>query len=315
MDIQKIKSARKRIASYVVETPLIQSLEFPNLYLKCENFQWTGSYKPRGAINAALRQITAGTGIVARSSGNFAQGIAYAGRVLGFQVTVVMPENAPQLKIDGTKKLGADVVQFGTTHAEGYQKVQELIEQGKGVLIHAFDDSDVIAGQGTIALETLDQLDEVSHFFGPVGGGGLMAGCATAIKSLSVDTEVIAVEPEGAASLNLSLRKGKRESLSSTKTIADGLLSPTVGEHNWPLLERYVDIVISITEDEIIEAMRILFHTFGIVAEPSGAVSFAGYLKERPQNGNVVCVISGGNVDRKRFLEWIALSPSSVTTV
>lgn len=315
MDIQEFQNARKRISPYVLETPLIQSMDFPNLYLKCENFQWTGSYKPRGAVNAAIQKIEPGMGIVARSSGNFAQGIAYAGHVLGFKVTVVMPEHAPQLKVEGTKKLGADVVQFGTTHKEGYQKVQELIAQGKGMMIHAFDDLDVIAGQGTLALETLSQLDQFEHFFGPIGGGGLMAGCATVLKSLSPSTHVTGVEPEGAARLSASFEKGTRYSLPSTQTIADGLLSPTVGEHNWPLLQRHLDDVVVINEQEIIDAMRILFHTYGIVAEPSGAAAFAGYLKKRPENGKSVCVISGGNVDRQRFIGWVAQSPSSVITV
>lgn len=315
MDIQEFQDARDRISSYVIETPILQSLDFPNLYLKCENFQWTGSYKPRGAVNAAIQKIKPGTGIVARSSGNFAQGIAYAGHVLGFQVTVVMPEHAPELKVRGTKKLGAEVVQFGTTHAEGYQKMHELIEQGKGVMIHAFDDLDVIAGQGSIALETLSQLDQIDYFFGPIGGGGMMAGCSTVLKHLSQKTQVIGVEPEGAARLNVSLGKGERCSLASTHTLADGLLSPEVGKHNWPLLQQNIDGVEVISDSEIIEAMRILFDSFGIVAEPSGAVSFAGYLKQRPEKGKSVCVITGGNVDRQRFLEWVAQSPSSATTV
>lgn len=315
MDISKFQGAQKRILPYVIETPLLQSLQFPNLYLKCENFQWTGSYKPRGAVNAAILKIKPGSGIVARSSGNFAQGISYAGHVLGFQVTVVMPEHAPELKVQGTKKLGAEVIQFGTTHAEGYKKMHELIEQGKGVMIHAFDDPDVIAGQGTVALETLSQLDQIDHFYGPIGGGGLMAGCSTVLKHLSPKTEVIGVEPEGAARLSASLSKGERCSLASTQTLADGLMSPEVGKHNWPLLQQNIDGIEVISDDEIIDAMRILFETFGIVVEPSGAVSFAGYLKQRPEKGNSVCVITGGNVDRKRFLEWIKQSPSSITTV
>ena len=314
MNIRLFKEARARIAPYIIETPLVQSLNFPDLYLKCENFQWTRSYKPRGAVNAALQQIKPGTGIVARSSGNFAQGIAYAGNRLGFQVNVVMPEYAPSLKVMGTKALGANVFLHGTTHAEGYEKANALVREGKGVMIHAFDDLDVIAGQGTVALEVFDQLKEPAHFFGPIGGGGIMAGCSCVIKQISNRTQVIGVEPEGAARLTASLEKGKRLELPSTKTIADGLLSPSVGKHNWPLLQQNIDSTVRVSEQEIIEAMKILFDVFGLVTEPSGAVSFAGYLKKRSLDGPAVCVITGGNVDRQRFIEWVSQSTSSAAT-
>jgi len=314
MDILVFEKARERIAPYVLETPLVQSLAFPNLYLKCENFQWTGSYKPRGAVNAALQKVKSGSGIVARSSGNFAQGIAYAGNRLGFQVTVVMPEHAPELKVKGTAALGADVVLYGTTHTEGYEKANALVKEGRGVMIHAFDDPDVIAGQGSIALEVCDQLEDFSHFFGPVGGGGMMGGCSCVLKQERPQVEVIAVEPEGAARLTASLERGERLNLLSTKSIADGLLSPSVGEHNWPLLKENIDTTVKVSENEIVEAMRILFNVYGIVAEPSGAVSFAGYLKKQPLSGSAVCVITGGNVDRQRYLEWIEAPASSATT-
>lgn len=313
MDIRIFNEARQRIHPYIIETPLVQSLHFPGLYLKCENFQWTGSYKPRGAVNAALRQVKAGSGIVARSSGNFAQGIAYAGSRLGFSVNVVMPEHAPALKVKGTETLGATVILYGKTHAEGYEKANELVHAGKGIMIHAFDDPDVIAGQGSVALEVCDRLQEPGYFFCPVGGGGILAGCSCVLKQISSSTNVVGVEPEGAARLAASLKKGARLQLPSTKTIADGLLSPAVGEHNWPLLQKYVDSTTEVSEREIIEAMRILFEVYGIVTEPSGAVSFAGYLKNRPLKGTAVCVITGGNVDRQRFIEWVSASASSAT--
>ncbi|ADI38815.1 Threo-3-hydroxyaspartate ammonia-lyase [Waddlia chondrophila 2032/99] len=305
MNIRLFKEARERIAPYIIETPLIQSLEFPGLYLKCENFQWTCSYKPRGAVNAALQKIQPGVGIVARSSGNFAQGIAYAGNRLGFPVAVVMPEHAPALKVKKTEALGAEVFLHGTTHAEGDEKVAELVCEKERIMIHAFDDPDVIAGQGSVALEVCDQLKKPHFFFGPIGGGGIMAGCSCVIKQISQHTKVIGVEPEGAARLTASLEKGERLHLPSTKTIADGLLSPSVGKHNWPLLKKYIDSTVKVSEQEIIEAMKILFNVFGLVAEPSGAVSFAGFLKKRPLSGSVVCVITGGNVDRQKFLEWL----------
>lgn len=305
MDLAIFKEARERIAPYVVQTPLIRSLEFPNLSLKCENFQITNSFKPRGALNAVIQKMDTSQRLVCRSAGNFAQGMAYAGKKLQHPITVVMPVHAPKVKVERAQRLGAEVILHGTTHDEGYRKVHELVEAGKGEAVSSFDDGDVIAGQGTVALELIEQQSNIDAIFCPVGGGGLMAGCSTVIKLLCPQTKVIGVEPVGSASLHFSLKQGKRSTLEGTHTIADGLLSPCVGEKNWPLLQKNVDEVILVGDDEIIWAMRQLFQIFGIVAEPSGAISFAGYLKSQTNMENAVCVISGGNVDRQRFLQWL----------
>lgn len=313
MELDIYKQTSVRIAPYTTKTPLLHSEVFDDLlghsqiYLKCENFQVTGSFKPRGAFNAALQKGAHGQQFICRSSGNFGQALAYAGKKLHCSITVVMPENAPKIKIQKAKKNGATVILCGTTHQEAYKKVEELVSKGGGVPISPFDDLDVIAGQGTIALEVYEDLPSASHLFCPVGGGGLLAGCGDAIKQLIPNIEVIAAEPEGAADFSLSFKKGTPVEIENVDTIADGLRSPKVGENNWPLLKECVDSVQLVSDEEIKKAMKTVFDIFGMVIEPSAATSVAALMKTDPKkiSGDVVCILSGGNVDRDQFLEWI----------
>lgn len=309
----QIEKAYERIRLWVERTPLIHSesldLELGQghkIYLKCENFQVTRSYKPRGALNALLKKKK--IPVVTRSSGNFAQALSWAGAKLGIPVTIVMPENTPHVKVEGTQKWGAEIVKTGPSYKEQYEMVESLLaEKGDGHIISAFNDLDVIEGQGTVALEVVEQHPSFRHFFAPIGGGGLMSGCSSYLKKAASDYEVIGVEPEGAADFYQSLREGSICRIEEAKTIADGLLSPSVGEINWPFLKKNVDDVILVSDKAIIETMKILFKTLGIVTEPSGAASLASLLSAsdwRPK-GDMVFVISGGNVDLGQFLEWV----------
>ncbi|MGA8164000.1 MAG: threonine/serine dehydratase [Waddliaceae bacterium] len=318
MDLETFRCAHRRIRRFLHKTPLLPSEELSrrlnckfNVYLKCENFQVTRSFKPRGALNAMIQNPQRLRGFVCRSSGNFGQGMAFAGQKLGISVTVVMAENAAKVKVDNARRLGANVVQVGTTHQEGYRKVKELEQEGAGAAISSFDDPDVIAGQGTVALEVFDELPSLQHFFCPVGGGGLMAGCGAVLKALRPGVEVVAVEPIGAADFFLSFQKRQIESIEQPTTIADGLRTPHVGQYNWPLLIKNTDRVQLVDDDDIIRAMKFLFEQCGMVVEPSGAASLAGLLKTDPSTlaGDIVCVISGGNVDRDHFLRWMNETP------
>lgn len=313
MELDLYKRASVRIAPFTSKTPLLHSELFDDLlglsgvFLKCENFQVTGSFKPRGAFNAIIQKGGHCQNYICRSSGNFAQAMAYAGKKLHCGITVVMPETAPKIKIENTKNHSANVILCGTSHREGYRKVEELVAKSGDIPVSSFDDLDVIAGQGTIALEIHEDLPSVRHFFCPVGGGGLLAGCADALKQLIPEVEVIAAEPEGSPDFSLSFEKGSPVEIRNVNTIADGLRTLKVGNHNWPLLQKNVDSVQLVSDEEIVKAMKLIFDVFGIVVEPSGAVSVAALIKSDPKQltGDVVCILSGGNVDRDKFISMV----------
>ncbi len=308
MKLNDVKQARDKIAPWIYKTPLLTSETINQrlgyrLFFKCENFQVTNSFKIRGCLNAL-----AGSGkqrCIARSSGNFAQALAWAGKTFEIPTTVIMPKTAPKKKIEGAKKLGADVVLSGPSHEEGYELLHQLTQELGARMLSSFDDELVIAGQGTIAIEVHDQTPEAAHFLAPVGGGGLASGCALALKELNPKVEMIVVEPTGAADYHASAAAGKKLYLTGIDTIADGLRSPSVGERNWAILQKYVDQSWTVDDALIVEAMQVLFHELGIVVEPSGATAFASLLGSPFRaKGDVVCVVSGGNVDRAQFLEW-----------
>ncbi|NGX57440.1 MAG: L-threonine ammonia-lyase [Chlamydiae bacterium] len=313
MNKKDIENCYERIRTRIQRTPLLHSDPLDSrlgkghkIYLKCENFQITRSYKPRGALNALLKKPK--VPVVTRSSGNFAQAVSWAGAQLDIPVTIVMPENVSSIKMEGTRKWGAEVVIAGTTYQEQYDKVDELLRQrGEGHSISAFNDLDVIEGQGTVALEVVEQMPAFRHFFAPVGGGGLMSGCATYLKETDPNYEVIGVEPEGAADFFQSRQQGKICRVENADTIADGLRSPSVGEINWPILNRYVDESMVVPDQAIIESMRYLFEEVGLVIEPSGATSLAALVAhpEWEPKGDMVFVLSGGNVDMKKFMVWM----------
>jgi threonine dehydratase len=316
LGLKEIQDAELRVGKFLQPTrllrcePLEKELQFQGkLFLKCDQEQPTGSFKVRGAFNV-LCQLTKeerARGVVTRSSGNFAQAVAYASQKLGVAATIVMPRNAPKTKLEGTKHLGATVIQQeGDVHEEGEKIVEDLVKEKGYVLMHPYNNYRTMAGQGTAALEVLQQLPEVDHFFCPIGGGGLMSGCATAFKETSKKIKTYGVEPAGAGDYHASRLSGKHETWEHIDTIADGLRASSVGELNYPILNKYVDESLVVGEDEIKRAMRWLYEKMGIVTEPSGAVAFAGFFKEYQNlQGNVVIFLSGQNVDRDKFDLWI----------
>ena len=275
------------------------------LFLKPENHQPIGAFKLRGAYNkiASLSELERQKGVISYSSGNHAQGVAYAARALHTKSVIVMPNNAPQIKREATAKLGAEIVIVGPGSDERKNKAEELAAHHGYVIVPPYNDEKIIAGQGTIGLEILEDLPDVETILAPVGGGGLISGVAAAIKLTNVRVKVIGVEPELAADAQASLRAGKiiqwpAEQVS--RTLADGLRTQSIGPINFDHIRAYVDDIITITEAEIRQAMKYLNSNPDTIAEPSGAVSVAGFLfhsNELPQTKLNVAIISGGNIE------------------
>ncbi len=311
MNLFCIKQAASLIAPFIQQTPLkIISLPHGNsIFLKCEHLQETGSFKVRGAFYTLLNLSDANKkrGVITRSAGNFAKALAFAGQKLAVPVTVVMPVHAPEVKKEGVRSYGARLIVHGSNHAESQARVDELVLSDGLVGLSPYDHNDVIIGQGTLGLEVVQQLPTITRFIAPVSGGGLLGGSAFALKQLNPTIETVAVEPEGAGDYFLSRQTGIKQTLASTQSIADGLLAPTVGQLNWPLLQNNVDRAFLVSDKQIIEAMRFLYEKHDMIVEPSGAVSVAAaiFYPELTASGDVVAVISGGNVDKDRFYGWI----------
>jgi len=316
MDLKTIQTAQKAIAPYIKKTPLIRCNALEEhlrskgrIFLKCENLQMTNSFKPRGAFNALLNlpEEQRKRGVVTRSAGNFAQGLAMAAQTLGIRAVIVMPLSVPLVKKEKTARFGAEIILHGKNQLEEQAKAKEIADKENLVLLSPYDHADVIAGQGSIALEILEDLPEIAHFFCPIGGGGLAAGTAVAFKALKPAIRIYGIEPAGAGDYFLSRKAGKRIPLEKVDTIADGLRAPQVGVLNWPLLEKNVDEALTVTDEEIMRAMRFLYEKAGMMLEPSGAASVAGLMfhPEQKITGDAVCVLSGSNVDRDKFYPWI----------
>ena len=314
--VNDILSARNRILPYIRETNLYRARWLENhlnldqpVYLKLENQQITGSFKPRGALNAILllSNQEKSQGVITRSSGNFAQAVAYASNKLGVKATVVMPITAPKTKVNGTKNYGATVIQFGTTHKEGTEKVKSLVNENGYTPLHPFDSPSVIAGQGTIGLEIIEELPNPGTLICPVGGGGLLGGISIVIKDKSPSTQIIASEPHQANDFFKSFEKKELKEIASPNSIADGLLATKVGQHNWEILKNTVDKAIVVSENDILKSMCLtVTHMPEISIEPSGAVSIAALIslaRKTPDKikGPLVCIISGGNVDKNQY--------------
>ncbi len=275
------------------------------LWLKPENQQPIGAFKLRGAYNkiASIPPEERQRGVVSYSSGNHAQGVAYAARALGVKAVIVMPGNAPAIKLEATKALGAELVLVGPGSMERMQRAEELAAQHGYIIVPPYNDEHIIAGQGTIGLEILEDLPEVETVLVPVGGGGLISGVATAIKLSRPEVKVIGVEPEVASDARESLKSGKLAEFTAdqvTRTVADGLRTQSIGPINFEHIRTYVDDIITVSEEEIIGAARRLAANPQTLAEPSGAVSVAGFLyhaDELPKTINNVAVISGGNIE------------------
>ena len=306
--LEDIRLAYRRLHGVAVHTPLVlcpRSAPERLLYFKPESFQPVGSFKLRGAYNkiASMSEEEKSRGVIAYSSGNHAQGVAYAARQLGVQATIVMPGSASGVKMTRTAELGAEIVRVGAGSEERRARAEELAGERGYALVPPYNDDALIAGQGTIGLEILEEMPEVGTVLVPVGGGGLISGVAAALKLSRPEVCVMGVEPELAADAQASLRSGRIVEFSPEqvgRTIADGLRTQHLGDITFAHMERYVDNIVTVSEDEIVDATRRLVYEARLVAEPSGAVAFAGYLyrqNELPSTRLNVAVVSGGNVE------------------
>ena len=306
VSISDIREARSRLDGITVRTPLIPlEYEGQTLYLKPENLQPIGAFKLRGAYNkiASLTDEERARGVITYSSGNHAQGVAYAARVLETKAVIVMPRNAPAVKREATAALGAEIVFVGPSGTERQIKAEELAAERGYVIIPPYDDEKIIAGQGTAGLEILEDMPDLELVLVPIGGGGLMSGISTAIKSVKPDARVVGVEPEVAADAQASFRAGHIVKLPAEQvlsTCADGLRAQYPGTMTFEHIQRNVDDIVTVSEDEIMQAVKILAQNPKTVAEPSGAVAPAAWLFHRdllPASNHTVAVISGGNID------------------
>jgi threonine dehydratase len=308
ISLADVRSAQARLQGIAVRTPLIQ---FPlngddrQLFLKPENLQPIGAFKLRGAYNkiASLTDGERRRGVISYSSGNHAQGVAYAARALGVKAVIVMPRNAPAMKREATAAMGAEIVLVGPGSEERRVKAEELAAANGYVIVPPYNDEQIIAGQGTMGLEILEDLPDLETVLVPVGGGGMLSGIATAVKLTKPNVKVVGAEPALAGDAQASLRAGKIVEFSAeqvTQTLADGLRTQSIGPINFEHIRKYVDDIVTVSEEEIREAMRRLALNPETVAEPSGAVAVAAFLFHRgelPATKVNAAVISGGNVD------------------
>ena len=305
--LHDIRDARARIAERLHRTPITSSTTLASrsgiarFELKCESFQATGSFKVRGVLNrlAQLDDASRVRGVVTVSAGNHAQALAWAARNAGMPCTVVMPANASLAKVEASRGYGATVIQLGTS-MDAFRRAHELADTEGFTFVHPFDDDRTIAGTGTVALEIFEQTDAPDMIVVPVGGGGLISGMAIAAKALNPSTRVIGVEPEGASIMRQSLDAGRALHMDAPQSIADGLTAPMAGERNFAAIQRYVDDVVIVTDDEIAAAMSLLLTRCKLLAEGAGAAATAALISGKiPLKGteHVVAVLSGGNVD------------------
>jgi threonine dehydratase len=310
-----IRDAQTRLLGVTVRTPLIK---FPvcdadprQLFIKAENQQPIGAFKLRGAYNkiAALTPEERKRGVITYSSGNHAQGVAYAARALGTKAVIVMPESAPAIKREATAALGAEIVFVGPGSFERQVQAEKLAAQHGYVVVPPYNDEQIIAGQGTMGIEILEDMPTVEMVLAPVGGGGMISGVAAAIKLSKPSIKVIGVEPELAADAQASFRAGKIEQFPAsqvTRTIADGLRTQSVGKINFQHIRKFVDDIVTVSEDEIRRAMQYLCASPATVAEPSGAVAVAAFIfhaGQLPAKKLAVAILSGGNIDPRMLQE------------
>lgn len=304
LSLEKIYHARYVLKDAVRTTDLIPAQKIRqgvNVYLKTENLQRTGSFKIRGAYYkiSQLSEEEKAHGVIACSAGNHAQGVALAAQESGIPAVICLPEGAPISKVEATRSYGAEVVLVPGVYDDAYARALELRDEKGYTFIHPFDDELVIAGQGTIGLEILDQLDSVDAVVVPVGGGGLISGIAYAIKTLRPDVKVYGVQADGAASMETSLAEDEIVCLEEVRTIADGIKVKEPGCHTFDICRKYVDEIVTVSDDEVAGAILQLIETQKLITEGAGAVSVAAVMYDKiPVEGkNVVCVLSGGNID------------------
>lgn len=306
--LKDIQNAKKTISEIVKKTDILESRKLSditkaNIFYKCENLQKTGSFKVRGACNkiANLTDEEKSNGVIASSAGNHAQGVALGATMNGIDATIVMPSTAPLAKVTATKGYGAKVVLEGLVYDDAYAKAVEIQKETGATFLHPFDDKYVIAGQGTIGLEIFEQMDyKVDTILCPIGGGGLISGVAVAAKALNPNVKIIGVQTANIPSMYESIKAGKVTTAFKSTSVADGISVKTVGELTFEIVKGLVDEVILVEEDEIAEGLLFLMENQKVVAEGSGAVTTAALLsgKYKPRsNENIVCIISGGNID------------------
>lgn len=305
LTLDKIYQASHVLKEVIRETDMILAPNIrpnTNVYLKTENLQVTGSFKIRGSYFkiSRLSDEEKAKGVIACSAGNHAQGVALAATKNGIKSLICLPDGAPISKVEATKRFGAEVCLVKGVYDDAYNKALELKEEKGYTFIHPFDDEDVIAGQGTIGLEILDQLENVDAVVVPIGGGGLISGVAFAIKQLNPNVRVYGVQASGASSMKQSVADGKIETLGRVQTIADGIAVKTPGEHTFELVNKYVDDIVTVSDDEIALAILTLLEQQKLIAEGAGAVSVAAVMAGKIPDidgKNVCCLVSGGNID------------------
>jgi len=311
--LQDIREARERLKPHIRHTPLLRAEKIGKaagcqVYLKPETLQVTGAFKIRGALNKSLslpREEIA-NGLIATSSGNHAQGLAYAARTLGVKALLVLPATAPKIKIANTRALGAEVILFDGDTAARWKRVHEIAAENNYAVVHAFEDPLVMAGQGTIGCEILEDLEDVDTVIVPMGGGGLISGIATAIKETRPSVQVIGAEPALTPKYFHSRINGKRTPLPLKNTIADGLRISVPGENPYPIIERYVDEIVLVEDEHIVAGMRVLARDAKLIAEPAASIGIgallAGAIRVRPDE-KVCAVLTGGNWDLNDLAE------------
>ena len=315
--LEDIREARRNIDGILHHTPLMHAQTIGaqagvDLYLKCENLQKTGAFKPRGALNkfAHLSAAEKARGVVSVSAGNHAQGVAFAARRAGIKSVIVMPVDAPQAKLDATRAYGAQVIQHGNhqTMASMFDKMEELVREHNYVVAHPFNDPFVIAGQATIGMEILEDLPDIDVVVVPIGGGGLISGISSTIKLIAPRVQVIGVESTAGPAMQAAVQAGKVEPIHRGPSIADGMGAPFVGDLTLEIAKKNVDSYVTVSDAEIIDGMKWIMQRAKLLVEGAGTAAVAAVLSGRadiPKNSRVVCILSGGNVDLKRVSEWI----------
>jgi threonine dehydratase len=305
LDLDSIRAAHEQIRLYINHTPMLTSSRLDDasgalLFFKCENFQKIGAFKARGATNAvfSLDDATALCGVATHSSGNHGAALARAAKLRGIPAHIVMPSNSAKVKVRAVESYGAHIVFCETTEAARESACADVIAKTGATLIHSFENEDVIAGQGTAAVELLEDVPDVDLVICPVGGGGLLCGTAVAAKSMRPKVKVVAAEPANVDDTAQSFRAGRRIYTKKRFTIADGLRT-NVGAPNFPIIQRYVDDIVTVSEEAIVLAMRTIWETMKIIIEPSAAVPYAAIVESKIDIGGkrVGIILTGGNVD------------------
>ena len=305
VNFNHIKSAHDRISNYIHNTPVLTCENIDeetksSIFFKCDNFQKTGSFKIRGAYYKikSLTDEEKSKGVVAASAGNHSQGVAFASHIENIPCTIVMPKTASPAKVAATKGYGAKVVLEGSTYDESWEHAQKISSDTNSTVIHAFDDSHVIAGQGVIGLEIMEELPDVDEIYVPIGGGGLVAGIITAVKEKHPNVKIIGVESSAYPAMKKSLESNSLETVSGNTTIADGISVKTPGKLTFDIVKEKIDKIVTVDDKDIINAMFLLMERSKAVVEPAGAVALAYILKHKPESGKtVVPILCGGNID------------------